>query len=260
MHRADFRGTFKLAGCVWILAATVASAADDPPTEAEVVRQALDRPITLEAAERPLSVFLDQLREVTRVTFVVDRPALLSVNAPDEAMPVSVSQKNVKARNILQMALDQYNLSYAIVRQTVIVTTPEQAIYRQIRQPVTLRHDQVSLRVVLRELARKTGTNIVLDPRLKKEGEFSISLELEEVPLEVAVQLAAELANLSAVQVGNVLFVTTLERAQRLNAGPSVLSPVTDDGPRDRGVVAPIGMGGVQAVPLPAIQQRAKPE
>ena len=49
---------------------------------------------------------------------------------------------------------------------------------------------------------------------------------LDEVPLETAVRLMAELANLKPVRLGNVLFVTSEDRADKLKADTEVPMPL----------------------------------
>jgi hypothetical protein len=98
------------------------------------------------------------------------------------------------------------------------------------------------------EEGRTTSTNVVLDPRLAKEAKgMPISLQLEEVPLETAVKLLAELANLGSVRVGNVLFVTTPQRADKLRADPDLLPP--GSGVPDIQVVPGFNPGNPGAVP-----------
>src|SRR5438309_2064829 len=71
--------------------------------------------------------------------------------------------------------------------------------------------------------------NVVVDPRLKDKADAKVTLKLDDVPLETAVRLLAEVAELRAVRMNNVLFVTTPERAEKLRPdadGPVPASPV----------------------------------
>jgi hypothetical protein len=83
--------------------------------------------------------------------------------------------------------------------------------------------DETPLATALKNMGRASAVNLVLDPRVPKPArEVKVTLELEEVPLETAVFLVAELAELKSVRVGNVLFVTTAERADKLRNDPDV--------------------------------------
>ena len=72
------------------------------------------------------------------------------------------------------------------------------------------------LQKALRDLARETGANIVLDARQAKPAELPVTLRLTEVPLETAVRVLAESAGLRAVRMSNVLFVTSREVATEI--------------------------------------------
>ena len=55
---------------------------------------------------------------------------------------------------------------------------------------------------------------------MEKEAKAPVSIQLEDVPLETAVRLLAEMAGLKPVRVGNVLFVTKKETANELAPTP----------------------------------------
>jgi len=123
----------------------------------------------------------------------------------------------------------------------------------------------------VKQLAADTGANLVLDPRLKDRASAPVTLKLEDVPLETTVRLLAEVADLRAVRMSNVLFVTTPERAEKLRPDADGPVPATgatpffnDHHPRP----APFGVfGGIvpvapplQAVPAPAPKVEAPAE
>ena len=97
------------------------------------------------------------------------------------------------------------------------------------------------------------------ESRLKEKANAAVTLKLEDVPLETAVRLMAEVADLGAVRMNNVLFVTTPERAEKLrpNAdGPT--QPGNNVVPFPGGFNPPpgglggFGFGGVvPAIPVP---------
>jgi len=63
--------------------------------------------------------------------------------------------------------------------------------------------------------------NLVLDGRHEKEGAAKVSLQLEDVPLETAVRLLAEMAGLKALRLNNTMFVTTKDIAAELRQAPA---------------------------------------
>jgi hypothetical protein len=81
-------------------------------------------------------------------------------------------------------------------------------------------------------------------------------MQLDEVPLEIAVRLMAEMAGLKSARLGNVLFVTTELRADKLRADPELAMPgQSNDGPavppppNVRAMPAPAGAPALPAAP-----------
>ena len=72
----------------------------------------------------------------------------------------------------------------------------------------------------LKQISRQTGVNLLLDTRVEKEAAAKVSLQMEDVPLETAVRLLAEMAGLKPVKVGNVLFVTGKANANEMVVRP----------------------------------------
>ena len=129
---------------------------------------------------------------------------------------------------------------------------------RQLRQRVSVDWDDIQFTKALKDLAKETATNLVLDPRqAKKAADVRVSMKLDDVPLETAVRLMAEMAGLKPARMGNVLFVTSEERAEKLkDAEHPAAMP---------GIMGGIGIGGggiggvVPAVPAPAAPAPAPP-
>jgi hypothetical protein len=211
---------------VVLIAALFASAAPVPGTArnegaAEKNRKALDRIVSVEFSDQVLSAVLNQLSEQTKLKFVLDRQAVAGMAGNDPEMPISVKLQEVKLRSALRTILAQYNLSYVVIDETVLVTTEEVAFVKQLRQRVRVACDETPLNTAIKQMVVETGANIVLDPRLPKEvKETALSLQLDEVPLDTAVRFMAEMAELKTVRVSNVLFVTTPEKAEKMKGEP----------------------------------------
>jgi type II secretory pathway component GspD/PulD (secretin) len=218
-----------LAGCL-VLGAAMASVAfwssgpaaepDAKPSSAVAkVRKALDESMSLELTDQPLSAALNKIREHTKINFVVDRLTLQQNGIDPEQTHVSVKLKDVKARSCLRAVLSPYNLGYAIIGDTVLISTDEMVMHRQVQQRVNIDLERVSLPDALKQVARDTATSIILDPRVAKKDDVTgmqVTLQLDDVPLETAVRLMAAGAGLKPVQVGNVLFVTSKANAKEI--------------------------------------------
>jgi hypothetical protein len=239
-------------------------------TAAEKIKKALDQTVDLEV-DQPLHLAVAQLREQTKLNLVLDRQTLLNMGMDPEQTPVSVKLQNVKLRSGLRTLFGQFNLTYAIVGDTLLITSEDMAMLRQLRQRVNLDLDRVQFGTALKQLARDTGTNLLLDSRVHKESQAPVSLQLEDVPLETAVRLMAEMAGLKPVRMGNVLFVTSKASAAELRADPDLSPHAPQVSGIDQlfinpaGVVVPgkIGIGiapGVPpAAPVPPPPQEDKP-
>ena len=228
----------------------------------------LDKPITLKIERQPLNVAVDMLREKSKINFVLDSLTIqqtLGFTPDQPPSPVDVDLKDVKMRTGLRSILSPYGLSFACIGDTVVITTEEMAMLRQMRQRVNLDLTKVEFTAALKLLARDTATNLILDSRAEKEAKASVSIQLEDVPLETAVRLLAEMAGLKPVRVGNVLFVTKKETANELRADPDLQSTQPGQpGVTMPGVFAPGFAGAVNPPPLiiaapPAVTAPAAP-
>jgi hypothetical protein len=258
------------AALAFALALAAAPAAPVPPaqdskkageTAAERVRKALDQTIAnLEIDNQQLNLALEQLHEETKINFVIDRVTIAQLMGLDidNNAPVRVKLQNAKAKTALRNILNQYSLAYAIVGDTVLITSEEMAVYRQLKQRVSVDLDRVPMDKALKGLARETGTNLLVDGRAQKESQAAVSLQLEDVPLETAVRLIAEGAGLKPVRMGNVVLVTTRSHAIELRSepelAPSPRGPNTPDAvPQPPPAIAlpavPAGGGAVPVTP-----------
>src|SRR5205807_7892204 len=119
-------------------------------------------------------------------------------------------------RTALQNMLNQHNLTYVVLSDTVLITTEDLGFYRQMRQRVNVDVADKSLAEILKQLSDETGVNLVLDPRQADKAKGKIAIQLDDVTLDTALKLLTELADLSAVRVGSVVFVTSEARAEKL--------------------------------------------
>jgi hypothetical protein len=233
-----------------------AAAANEPrpkgESPAEKVRKVLEQVAeTVEITDQPLELAVAQFHELTKLNFVLDRLTIQQMGVDPGNAAVNLKLQNVKWKSALRTMLGQYNLNYAIVGETVVLTSEDMAMARQMKQRVSVDLERVQMAAALKQLARETSTNLLVDNRALKEAQTPVTLQLEDVPLETAVRLLAEMAGLKPVRVGNVLFVTTKANAAELRSDADLVPPAQPNQPQPD-VVVPAAVipaaGGAPAV------------
>jgi hypothetical protein len=231
----------------WGLVASDLSAAPVAPeakpktvTPADKIRQALDKVVSVELDAQPFHLALNQLKDQFGVNFVLDRFTIQQMGMDPEQLQVNFKAKDVKLRTAVRSITGQFNLSFAIVGDSVLVTTDEMAMYRQMRQRVNIDLEGTEFATAIRQLARDTATNLIIDARSAKEAKGQVTLQLEDVPLETAVRLMSEMVGLKPVRVGNVMFICSKEAAKDLKTDTDLVPP-TPGGPMPGG---PMGIPG----------------
>lgn len=248
----------------WVSSADVAQAASqvEPPpkneTPAEKIRRALDQVVTLEITSKdPLGQLLAYLRDKAKVPVSVDHAeltrALHAVNRDSiETLDFPQKHERVKLGSAVRAVLRPYNLTSVIADNHLVITSPEMAPKRQLRQSVTLDFNDAPLKSALRHLARLTAVNVVIDSRLGSDNLNNVTLSVEDVTLETAARLMAEVAGLKAVAVGNVIFITTESRAAKIRAEQCGTGPERYPAlPVTRPLLPPIHSGDKKVPPEP---------
>jgi uncharacterized protein YaiI (UPF0178 family) len=246
------------------VAAVVPAAAAEAPsvkTAAEKIKQALAQSRDLEIADEPLDAAVNQLREQTGINLVIDQAAVpaLAVKAVQAGVPgmpvpspyahlrVTVHSAGRPVREALAKALRPHGLVVVVVGDSALITPADRAAERQLGQAIHLDADALPLKDVLQRLARDTGANVMLDQRLTKEGQTAVRAQLDDVPLETAVEVVADQAGLKAVRLSNVLYVTTEARAEKLHRPPVAAAAAGG------WQVWPDGAGGFRLTPPPGV-------
>jgi type II secretory pathway component GspD/PulD (secretin) len=241
-----------------------AKEAPKAPAAAEKIRKTLDQILLLDYEGQSLEEAMRHLKEKTQIHFMVDQFALQNMGIPVGEVPMQVSLKGngIKVRQALQRMLNPYGLTYVVLDDGVLVTTEDFGIQRQMRQRTPVDVKDVPLHKALRDLAKQTGVNLVIDPRVMKQAQASVSLEVEDATVETAMRLLAELGDLKAVRMGNVLFVTNDARAEKIRReeSPQQNLPGVAVGELLRAGNMGVG-GGVVGVPgvVPALPPGAAP-
>ncbi len=183
----------------------------------------LDKVVSIKIDKQPLNLAVIMLRDKSGVNFVLDSLTIqqqLGFLPETPPVPVDLDLKDVKVRTVLRSIVAPYGLAYAVLGDTVLITTEDQAMVRQLRQRVNVDFNKIEFASALKQLSKETSVNLVLDSNHEKEGAAKVSLQLEDVPLETAVRLLSEMAGLKALRLSNVLFVTTKDHAAELRQDP----------------------------------------
>lgn len=189
-----------------------------PASSAEKMRQALDKTVTIDYTGQSLQDVLNHFRDRTGLPVTVDHNAFLmtGLNVDAPIGQVELKAKNEKAGAVLRKLLNNYRLNYVIFEDSLLVTSDEMVVIRQMRQRVSVNVEDVPLKKVVRELAKNHGVNLVIDPKVNVQAEAAVSLQVDNTGIETAMRLLAEMASLKAVRMGNVMFITTPEKAKTI--------------------------------------------
>jgi hypothetical protein len=238
----------------------------------DAARKALDEVGDMNYQGKSLNEVITDLKDKSKLTVAID-PIVYQFGFDPNQPTININVKQVKLKDGLRQALAPFNLKCGLTREGLYISTEEGLTTKQLRQRVNVDCDGTAFAAAAKQLAADTGANLVIDPRLKEKANATVTLKLEDVPLETAVRLMAEVADLGTVRMSNVLFVTTPERAEKLRPssdGPTqpnnngvIPFPIGPDRPVPFPVPGGIGMG-VPGVILPAVPanppMEAKPE
>lgn len=236
-------------------------AAPGPKTEpkperpaGEAIRKALESNGNFDFTGVTLAAVMNTLSEQYKFNIVVDRMVIQQMGLEPEIMNVELKMKEGKLRAAIKAIVGQYNLTFAIVGDSLLITTEEVAVYRQLKQRINVEFENVPLSKAVKELAGRYGVSVVIDPRAvkSKAAESPVSLQVDDVPFEAAIRLLCEMADLKPARMGNVIFVTTEARADRLKDGDSLvpMPRIQIPGIPD-GILG--GIGGGVGIAVPAL-------
>lgn len=252
-------GWILVLGCMnSLLAAPVGSEAKAKSmSPAERIHKELNQVASLEILDQPLTSAINQLREMTKLNFVIDTQTLAQIGIDPDVVKVQVKLKDSRLKTGLRTILGSCNLNYVILNDIIFISSDDMTINRQMQQRVSVDVEKIDFASALKQLGRETASNLIIDPRALKDANLPVTLQVEDVPLETAVRLLCEMGGLKPVRVGNVLFVTTRNYAQEMRADPDL---VPGRGPNPPGAGAPgateiaPGTPGVpMVVPVPAV-------
>ena len=206
----------------WALSHATVLGQDKTVSAIDKLRQGLDKTITVDYAGQTLAEVLKHLQDKTGVPIDLDPMASANM-AGDPLVPpggaptlIKIKATNEKASQVLRRFLNVHCLSYVILDHGVFVSHYEDAIARQYLQRVNVAVEDVPFKKAVRDLAKKHGINLMIDPKMMKQADTAVSVELDNVSLETAVRMLAELANLKTARMGNAVFITSEEKAKKM--------------------------------------------
>ena len=230
----------------------------NPPAEDNVasrLRQQLSQEIDyggLEDVRATLTDALDQLSkrynlniDINEKAFEVDPPkdeedvARTKIADPKPIPPMPRATLSFVLHKILRRVQVDSGATY-LLRSGRIEITTEAAVRTELGIPAdrpllplvgdTLDNEPIA--VSLRRLAPQSGFNIVVDPRIADKLQAPATTEFNNVPVDTAVRMLANMAGMSMVRLDNVLYVTTADNAKHLreeqaqiNAEKAVANP-----------------------------------
>jgi hypothetical protein len=206
----------------WALSHAAVCGQDKAAFTAEKLRQGLDKTITVDYAGQSLADVLKHIQEKTGVPIDLDPAAATNMggdpNVPPGGAPIQIKIKatNEKASQVLRKLLNVHGLSYVILEDGVFVSYYLDNVERQYMQFVSVTVENVPFKKAVHDLAKKHGINLLIDPKMIKQADASVSLELDNASLETAIRMLAELADLKTARMGNVMFITSEERAKKI--------------------------------------------
>jgi hypothetical protein len=185
------------------------------------LRENLNQPITAEFEAGPLKDALGFIQERYGIQMVMDNVSFQTdLGIPDfENQMVRMPRVvGVKIRTVLRLILAQVNGNFypedGVLR---VVSQRRMEPQFQLRRPIDAVFTKEPVNNAFQILADATGTTIVLDIRVGEKGQKAITATFDQVPLETAVLVLADMVDLKTVTIDNVVYVTTKENAKEFS-------------------------------------------
>jgi hypothetical protein len=177
--------------------------------------------------DTPFKDALDQLSKKYDLPFWIDIQAFRVDYSLQDVGEIPVSfpkSRAVTLRAVLALLLRQVNGAYRVRDGYIEITTLQRWTGRfrtgddsPIPPLIDLVFDERPLNEALQEVADASGIQVLVDADLAgARSETPVTVDLEQVPAETAFRLLAALADLKAIQLDNVVYVTTIGKADRI--------------------------------------------
>lgn len=205
---------------------------------AHELREKLARPITLDKGIGPSATLNDALEFLSdryELTIIVDANAFtqIGVQKPEEQSVQLPRMSRVPLATVLRLLLgqvkgDQYVGTYQIRDDYIEVTTT----YHQFMSPislaqtgrpnvpnVTIEARGQNLEEAFAYLADTTSINVVLDARARERAQrMTVNATLRNVPMDTALRILADMAELGVAITDNVFYITDVDNARAMQS------------------------------------------
>jgi hypothetical protein len=226
------------------------------PTPLPSLVQKLNQRVKFEGFSDPkmtLGDALEKLAKLGDVTFDVDEKAFQAENLRDvlrteiTATSPIPAMKNVRFSTILLKVLSRIPVqtwaTFHVRGDSIEITTSavqDALVWGGSKVPylplVNVVLDKTPLEDAVKQLADLSDFNIVIDNRSSDKAKTPVTGKFLNTPLDTALRLLTDMADLRAVQLDNVLYVTTKENAVALEARLEKEKGPTDDNENPEGV------------------------
>jgi hypothetical protein len=184
------------------------------------IRGRLAKPVALEngiQANTSLRDALEFMSDRYDLTIFVNTEAFKAANVEMiEDTPVKLPKMlGVNLGTVLQLLTDQVHGTFLIRPDSIEIVPFERARpefwqeKRTLAPTVNAEFAGRALDEALQELSDSSGISVVLDGRAKKKAKVCVTARLNNVSIDTAVLILADMADLRLVVLDNVLYVTT---------------------------------------------------
>jgi len=188
-----------------------------------------DRTATLNDALDQLSKMSGTSFEINTQAFKMDGLAEVGRTPLFEAPTPIPPMKNVRLSRLLRVILRRLpapsGATFYVHGDYIEITTgtfQAKAVWGVYEGPhlplINVVLDKRSLEDAVHELTDLSDLNIVVDTRAGEKAKTPVSARFLNTPLDTALRLLTDMADLSLVHIDNVLYVTTKENAEALEA------------------------------------------
>jgi RNA polymerase sigma factor (sigma-70 family) len=201
-------------------------------------RERLNQPLQFEGIDDPkvtLSDVLDNLQRRYGITFEINHKAF-EANGLTDIETMKITEKrlvpplpNASFATVLRVILShlpaEANPVYVLRSDTVEITTKEalqdelgipRNEFRSVLPLVWDVFEDTPISKALASVTETTGFNVVVDSRVAEKVQAKVTVQFNNVPVDTAVRLLANMADLRMVRMDNVFYVTTPENVKRL--------------------------------------------
>lgn len=207
------------------------------PIEKLKTRVSFEKGIEAMTLAEALSVLSDRWG----LNLIVDQQAFTEQDVANvEEQRVKLPRlRNVRAARVLNMLLSPIKATYWVNSDYIEITTLEKAAknlrtdlpqsepHGAVPPLVNARFVRKPLETVLRELADANDASIILDVRAGESAAAQVSATFRNVPLDTAVRILADMAELKSLVIDGAIYVTSKsnvgewheEANQRMNLG-----------------------------------------